>query len=56
MSESGIDIERCLLGIDDEKTWTPKITWTNCSEKMPPDDDKLSITRNSSATKNNYPP
>ena len=38
MSESDIDMDRCLLGIDDEKACVPEITWTNCAEKMPPDD------------------
>ena len=38
MSESDIDMERCLLGIDDEKACVPEITWTNCDDEMPPDD------------------
>ena len=38
MSESDIDMDRCLLGIDDEKACVPEITWTNCADEMPPDD------------------
>ena len=38
MSESDIDMDRCLRGIDDEKACVPEITWTNCSEQMPPYD------------------
>ena len=36
MSESDIDMDRCLLGIDDEKAYVPEITWTNCADEMPP--------------------
>lgn len=43
MSESDIDMDRCLLGIDDEKACVPEITWTNCAEKMPPDDESMII-------------
>ena len=37
MSESDIDMDRCLLGIDDEKACVPEITWTNCAKQTPPD-------------------
>jgi len=33
MSESDIDMDRAMQGIDCE---VPKITWTNCSHAMPP--------------------
>ena len=38
MSEEGIDMERCMQGVDDEAAWIPKINWVNCAEQMPPDD------------------
>lgn len=41
MSESDIDMDRCLLGIDDEKACVPEITWTNCSKQMPLDDAEI---------------
>ena len=44
MSESDIDMDRCLLGIDDEKAWVPKIIWHNCVERMPPDDSTKVIS------------
>ena len=45
MSESDIDMDRCLLGIDDEKACVPEITWTNCADEMPPDDETEIIIR-----------
>ena len=45
MSESDIDMDRCLLGIDDEKACVPEITWTNCADEMPPDDNTEIIIR-----------
>jgi hypothetical protein len=45
VSESDIDMDRCLLGIDDEKACVPEITWTNCAEQMPPDDETEIIIR-----------
>ena len=45
MSESDIDMDRCLLGIDDEKACVPEITWTNCATQMPPDNETEIIIR-----------
>ena len=45
MSEEGIDMERCMQGVDDEAAWIPKINWVNCAEQMPPDDDSLIIVK-----------
>ena len=36
MSESDIDMDRAMQGIDCEAM---QITWTNCAERMPPDDN-----------------
>ncbi len=44
MSEEGIDMERCLLGVDDEDTWGTEITWTNCAEKLPSNTDKVIVS------------
>jgi len=49
MSESDIDMDRCLLGIDDEKAYVPEITWNNCADKMPPEIYKKIIVSNISA-------
>lgn len=40
MSESTIDMDRCMQGIDCEV-----ITWTKCSERMPQDDDREILIR-----------
>lgn len=41
MTEETIDVERMLLGIDDEDAKV--IKWTKCSENMPPDDEQYKI-------------
>lgn len=43
MSESTIDMDRCMQGVDDADAHKQQITWTKCSEKMPPDDVPLII-------------
>ena len=40
MSESTIDMDRAMQGIDCEV-----ITWTKCSERMPPEDQKTIFRR-----------
>lgn len=37
MSESSIDYDRMMQGIDDTEAHQ-EITWHNCAEQMPPDD------------------
>ena len=46
MSESDIDIERPLIGIDDKNAWSPEITWINCADEMPPDEAVIIVRDN----------
>jgi len=63
VSESDIDMDRAMQGIDDADSHVPEITWTNCADAMPPgeqviarvgEDGEKSYSVNGSLVANEY--